>query len=161
MRWLPGYLKWYRRALAAGMRPLVRAKPLDGSIVAMRYRVGGSAVKTICTTNCSWWNTKLMVANLCRMFREACLGDGEAFTFPTPGAAGFGFQGRLEGREDISPFFWPNGKVPTCDEWKTLAASDFKDTERLGHTASLSNCRVKAAIFRVAPGQCRSDNFAT
>ena len=30
-------------------------------------------------------------------------------------------------REDISPFFWPNGKVPTCDEWKTLAASDFKD----------------------------------
>ncbi|MGO8745665.1 MAG: molybdopterin-dependent oxidoreductase [Thermoguttaceae bacterium] len=31
------------------------------------------------------------------------------------------------GREDISPFFWPNGKVPTCDEWKTLAASDFRD----------------------------------
>ena len=24
------------------------------------------------------------------------------------------------GRDDISPFFWPNGKVPTCDEWKTL-----------------------------------------
>lgn len=31
------------------------------------------------------------------------------------------------GREDISPFFWPNGKVPSCDEWKTLAAGDFKD----------------------------------
>ena len=31
------------------------------------------------------------------------------------------------GREDISPFFWVNGKMPTCDEWKTLAASDFKD----------------------------------
>ena len=31
------------------------------------------------------------------------------------------------GREDISPFFWPNGKVPTCDEWKTLAGSDFQD----------------------------------
>lgn len=31
------------------------------------------------------------------------------------------------GREDISPFFWPNGKVPICDEWKTLAANDFKD----------------------------------
>lgn len=30
------------------------------------------------------------------------------------------------GREDVSPFFWANGKVPTCDEWKTLAASDFK-----------------------------------
>lgn len=30
-------------------------------------------------------------------------------------------------REDISPFFWANGKVPTCEEWKTLAANDFKD----------------------------------
>ena len=30
-------------------------------------------------------------------------------------------------REDISPFFWANGKVPTCDEWKALAADDFKD----------------------------------
>jgi len=30
-------------------------------------------------------------------------------------------------REDISPFLWPNGKVPTSDEWKTLAAHDFKD----------------------------------
>ena len=31
------------------------------------------------------------------------------------------------GREDISPFFWVNGNMPTCDEWKTLAASDFKN----------------------------------
>lgn len=31
------------------------------------------------------------------------------------------------GREDISPFFWVNGKVPTSDQWKTLAARDFKD----------------------------------
>ena len=30
-------------------------------------------------------------------------------------------------REDISPFFWPNGKVPRSDEWKELAAHDFKD----------------------------------
>jgi len=28
-------------------------------------------------------------------------------------------------REDISPFFWVNGAMPTCDEWKALAASDF------------------------------------
>ena len=41
-------------------------------------------VKTICTTNCSWRNTKLMVTNLCRMFGSRCPGDGEAFTFPTP-----------------------------------------------------------------------------
>jgi DMSO/TMAO reductase YedYZ molybdopterin-dependent catalytic subunit len=29
--------------------------------------------------------------------------------------------------EDISPFFWANGKVPTTEEWKTMAAGDFKD----------------------------------
>ncbi len=28
-------------------------------------------------------------------------------------------------REDISPFFWPNGKVPICEEWKVLAADNF------------------------------------
>jgi DMSO/TMAO reductase YedYZ molybdopterin-dependent catalytic subunit len=31
------------------------------------------------------------------------------------------------GRKDISPFFWINGKMPTSEEWKTLAAGDFKD----------------------------------
>jgi DMSO/TMAO reductase YedYZ molybdopterin-dependent catalytic subunit len=30
-------------------------------------------------------------------------------------------------REDISPFLWANGKVPTCEEWKTLAADNFKE----------------------------------
>jgi len=30
-------------------------------------------------------------------------------------------------REDISPFLWPNGKVPTSDEWKALAANGFQD----------------------------------
>lgn len=30
-------------------------------------------------------------------------------------------------RTDISPFLWANGKVPTCDEWTTLAADNFKD----------------------------------
>ena len=29
-------------------------------------------------------------------------------------------------REDISPFFWVNGKMPTSDEWKSLAADDFE-----------------------------------
>jgi N-glycosylase/DNA lyase len=41
-------------------------------------------VKTICTINAHWRNTKRMVENLCRMFGEPCPGDGEAFTFPTP-----------------------------------------------------------------------------
>lgn len=30
-------------------------------------------------------------------------------------------------REDISPFLWANGKVPTCEEWITLAADNFKE----------------------------------
>ena len=41
-------------------------------------------VKTICTINAHWRNTKRMVDNLCQMFGEACPGDGEAFTFPGP-----------------------------------------------------------------------------
>jgi methionine sulfoxide reductase catalytic subunit len=28
---------------------------------------------------------------------------------------------------DISPFLWPNGKLPTSDEWKALAAGGFRD----------------------------------
>jgi thiosulfate reductase cytochrome b subunit len=30
-------------------------------------------------------------------------------------------------QKDISPFFWPNGKLPVSDEWKHLAAGGFKD----------------------------------
>ncbi|HEY7088769.1 MAG TPA: molybdopterin-dependent oxidoreductase [Tepidisphaeraceae bacterium] len=29
--------------------------------------------------------------------------------------------------EDISPYLWPNGKLPTSDEWKSLAAHGFAD----------------------------------
>jgi DMSO/TMAO reductase YedYZ molybdopterin-dependent catalytic subunit len=30
-------------------------------------------------------------------------------------------------RQDISPYFWANGKMPTCAEWKNLAANGFKN----------------------------------
>jgi methionine sulfoxide reductase catalytic subunit len=30
-------------------------------------------------------------------------------------------------KEEISPFFWPNGKLPTSDEYKALAAGGFRD----------------------------------
>lgn len=30
-------------------------------------------------------------------------------------------------REDVSPFFWVNGKLPTCDAWQALAADDFRN----------------------------------
>lgn len=29
-------------------------------------------------------------------------------------------------REDISPFLWANGKLPTCEEWTTLATNNFE-----------------------------------
>jgi DMSO/TMAO reductase YedYZ molybdopterin-dependent catalytic subunit len=29
--------------------------------------------------------------------------------------------------DEISPYFWPNGKMPIRDDWKHLAASGFKD----------------------------------
>jgi hypothetical protein len=30
-------------------------------------------------------------------------------------------------REDISPFLWVNGRMPTCEKWKALAANGFRD----------------------------------
>ncbi|MEO8603882.1 MAG: molybdopterin-dependent oxidoreductase, partial [bacterium] len=30
-------------------------------------------------------------------------------------------------REDVSPYFWVNGNLPTCDEWKALAAGGFRN----------------------------------
>jgi methionine sulfoxide reductase catalytic subunit len=30
-------------------------------------------------------------------------------------------------KKDISPFLWPNGKLPETEEWKALAAGDFQD----------------------------------
>ena len=30
-------------------------------------------------------------------------------------------------REDISPFFWANGRMPTCEQWKALADNEFKN----------------------------------
>jgi len=30
-------------------------------------------------------------------------------------------------KKDISPYFWPNGKIPSSEEWKKLAANNFKD----------------------------------
>lgn len=43
---------------------------------------------------------------------------GSAFDRPEPVAE---FR-----RQDISPFFWANGKLPTCEEWKKLAENKFQ-----------------------------------
>jgi len=31
------------------------------------------------------------------------------------------------GEEEISRYFWPNGKMPIRDDWNRLAESDFED----------------------------------
>jgi thiosulfate reductase cytochrome b subunit/uncharacterized protein YggT (Ycf19 family) len=36
-------------------------------------------------------------------------------------------------KKDISPYFWPNGRVPTSEEWKQLAANGFRDYRLLVH----------------------------
>jgi DMSO/TMAO reductase YedYZ molybdopterin-dependent catalytic subunit len=30
-------------------------------------------------------------------------------------------------KKDISPYFWPNGKMPSSEEWKQLVENDFRD----------------------------------
>lgn len=30
-------------------------------------------------------------------------------------------------KDQISPYFWPNGKMPVRDDWKHLAARGFED----------------------------------
>ena len=52
-------------------------------------------------------------------------------------------------REDVSPFFWVNGKMPTCDEWKTLAADNFR------------NYRVKAYGLVENPVELSLDDLRT
>jgi thiosulfate reductase cytochrome b subunit len=51
-------------------------------------------------------------------------------------------------RDDISPFFWPNGKLPVSDEWKRLAEGGFRDYRlKIGglvqHPLSLSLADLK------------------
>jgi DMSO/TMAO reductase YedYZ molybdopterin-dependent catalytic subunit/thiosulfate reductase cytochrome b subunit len=46
-------------------------------------------------------------------------------------------------KEEVSPYLWPNGKLPTCDEWKSLAADGFRDYRLkvhglIAHPAELS-----------------------
>jgi DMSO/TMAO reductase YedYZ molybdopterin-dependent catalytic subunit/thiosulfate reductase cytochrome b subunit len=42
------------------------------------------------------------------------------------------------GRDEVSPFFWVNGRMPTCDEWKALVAENFQ-SYRLKITGLVEN----------------------
>lgn len=64
----------------------------------------------------SWWFP--------RKLQEA----QEAVTYPLLLVSLNRFQPREHYRKDqISPHFWPNGKLPVRDDWKHLAVEDFRD----------------------------------
>lgn len=53
---------------------------------------------------------------------------GDGIVNPVLRALLAGREPRSEYRpQDVSPFLWPNGKLPTSDEWKSLAAGGFRD----------------------------------
>lgn len=63
--------------------------------------------------------------------------------------------------EDISPFFWPNGKLPTSDQWKALANNDFRDYRLKVHglvenpvNLSLSDLRQMANQSQITLHHC-------
>jgi len=62
------------------------------------------------------------------LFPRAIQRAGDVLVNPVVRLLLGGHAPRSEYREqDISPFFWPNGKLPTSEQWKALAANDFKD----------------------------------
>ncbi len=68
------------------------------------------------------------------------------------------FLGRLEPvaefrREDISPFLWANGKVPTCAEWEALAAADFKDYRLKVHGLVENPVELSLDALRAMPSR--------
>ena len=63
--------------------------------------------------------------------------------------------------QDISPYFWANGKLPTCDEWKNLATHGFKDYRLRVHGLvenpmkfSLDDLRAKGKKTQITLHHC-------
>ena len=71
--------------LCRGHAILHRCKSMRTGALLRCPTVFEDVVKTICTINAHWRNTKRMVENLCRLFGEPCPNNDEAFTFPGPG----------------------------------------------------------------------------
>lgn len=56
-------------------------------------------------------------------------------------------------REDLSPFFWANGKVPTCDAWRSLAADGFRDYRLRVYGQVENPVELSLAELRALPAQ--------
>ena len=67
-----------------GLNLLCRCATLKAGALVRSASVFEDVVKTFCTTNCHWRNTKKMVVNLCRMFGESGSGGNRSLhAFPT------------------------------------------------------------------------------
>jgi sulfoxide reductase catalytic subunit YedY len=90
----------------------------DTNLIGLYLGLAGVVVVVLVNLLANWmaWRRPRVVQHAARAIVSPVMGF--LFDRPAP-VAEFG-------REDISPFFWVNGNMPTRDEWKRLAASDFK-----------------------------------
>lgn len=79
-----------------GHAVLGRCAELGAGALIRSATVFEDVVKTLCTTNCHWRNTKRMVARICEVFGKPCIG-GSSFTFPTPERVASASVGELKG----------------------------------------------------------------
>jgi sulfoxide reductase catalytic subunit YedY len=103
--------------LVRNMNHIVRGKD-DASLAGLYLGLVGIAVIVLSNALANWaaWRRPRAVQHAARRIVTPVMRF--VLDRPVP-VAQFG-------REDVSPFFWVNGKMPTCAEWNTLEAGDFR-----------------------------------
>jgi DMSO/TMAO reductase YedYZ molybdopterin-dependent catalytic subunit/thiosulfate reductase cytochrome b subunit len=110
--------------LVRNMNHIVRGKD-DASPAGLYLGLVGIAVVVVSNALANWaaWRRPRAVQHAARRIVTPIM----RFALDRPGpVAQFG-------REDVSPFFWINGKMPTCEEWNTLEAGDFRGYRLKGY----------------------------
>jgi hypothetical protein len=62
--------------------------------------------------------------------------------------------------KDVSPHFWPNGKMPVREEWKRLVADNFKDYRLICHSP-WPRTSEKMSPFASTPAIWARSEFST
>ncbi len=94
---------------------LDRSTTLDG-VALFLLALALTAAFNIWAIRFSWTHTRVL-----QRISNATVGRGMDLLFDH-------YAPRAEySEEDISPYFWPNGLVPTSDEWKALKDGDWRD----------------------------------